>query len=256
MKNVIDIDAISDAVETTTPTGFARLGLGPAAMQAIATLGYENPTVVQERSIPILIQGRDAITQAPTGTGKTAAYGLPIVQMLDEREQKTQALVVVPTRELAIQVAAALDVLGKNRRMVTLPVYGGQAYGGQLRSLRTGVQVVVGTPGRLLDHLDRGTLILDCVRMVVLDEADEMLKMGFVEDIEKLLAALPEAHQTVLFSATMPPRIKNLAKQYLNNPEHITIAGGSAVGPDVKQVYYEVNWTDKPRALARILEFE
>ena len=237
-------------------TGFAGLGLGPAALQAVASLGYESPTVIQERAIPILLAGRDLIAQAPTGTGKTAAYGLPIVDQLTERDRRTQALVVVPTRELAIQVADALGQLGRHRHLVALPVYGGQPYDPQLRALARGVQVVVGTPGRLLDHLARGTLVLDQVRTAILDEADEMLNMGFVEDIEKLLGALPAERQTALFSATIPQRIRRLAEQYLRDARHVSVEAGSAVAPMVRQVYYEVPWTAKPDALARILEWE
>jgi ATP-dependent RNA helicase DeaD len=236
--------------------GFARLGLGPAAMQAVASLGYESPTAVQEGAIPVLLAGRDLIAQAPTGTGKTAAYGLPIVDQLTERDRRTQALVVVPTRELAIQVADALGQLGRHRHLVALPVYGGQPYDPQLRALARGVQVVVGTPGRLLDHLARGTLVLDQVRTVVLDEADEMLNMGFVEDIERLLGALPAERQTALFSATIPHRIRRLAEQYLHDARHVSVEAGSAVAPLVRQVYYDVPWTAKPDALARILEWE
>jgi len=232
------------------------LGLGPAALQAVASLGYESPTVIQERAIPILLAGRDLIAQAPTGTGKTAAYGLPIVDQLTERDRRTQALVVVPTRELAIQVADALGQLGRHRHLVALPVYGGQPYDPQLRALARGVQVVVGTPGRLLDHLARGTLVLDQVRTAILDEADEMLNMGFVEDIEKLLGALPAERQTALFSATIPQRIRRLAEQYLRDARHVSVEAGSAVAPMVRQVYYEVPWTAKPDALARILEWE
>jgi ATP-dependent RNA helicase DeaD len=236
--------------------GFARLGLGPGAMRAVASLGYESPTAVQEQAIPVLLEGRDLIAQAPTGTGKTAAYGLPIVDRLAERERRTQALIVVPTRELAIQVADALAELGRHRSLVALPIYGGQPYDRQLRALAHGVQVVVGTPGRLLDHLARGTLVLDQVRTVILDEADEMLNMGFVEDIEKLLGALPAERQTALFSATIPQRIRRLAEQYLRDARHVSVEAGSAVAPMVRQVYYNVSWTAKPDALARILESE
>jgi ATP-dependent RNA helicase DeaD len=249
-------DGPGAAEQEPVGTGFARLGLGPAAMRAVASQGYEVPTAVQERAIPVLLEGRDLIAQAPTGTGKTAAYGLPIVDRLTERDRRTQALVVVPTRELAIQVADALGLLGRHRHLVALPVYGGQPYDRQLRALARGVQVVVGTPGRLLDHLARGTLVLDQVRTVILDEADEMLNMGFVEDIEKLLGALPAERQTALFSATIPQRIRRLAEQYLRDAGHISVEAGSAVAPMVRQVYYEVPWTAKPDALARILESE
>jgi len=202
--------------------GFASLGLGSATLQAVADLGFDIPTALQELAIPLLLQGRDVVVQAPTGTGKTAAYGPPIVERLNEPDLRTQALVLVPTRELAIQVAEALHGVGKHRQMVTLPVYGGQPYERQFRALARGVQVVVGTPGRLLDHLARKTLALDTVRIVILDEADEMLDRGFVEDIERILAALPPGHQTALFSATIPARVQTLARKYLQNPEHLS----------------------------------
>jgi ATP-dependent RNA helicase DeaD len=251
----------SHMVEDTSSTGdapstFESLGLGPTTLQAIAELGYDAPTAVQERAIPLLLRGEDLITQAPTGTGKTAAYGLPIVERLQEGELRTQALVIVPTRELAIQVAEALHGLGKSRQTITLPIYGGQPYDRQLRALARGVQVVVGTPGRLIDHLERGTLRLDAVRTVVLDEADEMLDMGFVEDIERLLSALPEARQTALFSATMPSHVQKLARQYMRSPQQLSLAAREAVAPRVRQVYYEVPGHAKPEALTRILDFE
>src|SRR5262249_13090110 len=186
---------------------FAALGLGEESLRAIADLGYSAPTPIQEQTIPPLLAGDDIIAQAPTGTGKTAAYGLPLVEQLEPDSLQPQAFIVLPTRELAIQVAEALHSLGRYRGVVTLPIYGGAPYERQLRALARGIQFVVGTPGRLLDHLNRGTLNLSTVRTVVLDEADEMLSMGFIADIETLLAALPERHQTALFSATIPPRI-------------------------------------------------
>jgi ATP-dependent RNA helicase DeaD len=244
-------DSIDDAAQA-----FAALGLGPDALQAVADLGFSTPTPVQAEAIPILLQGRDLIAQAPTGTGKTAAYGLPIVERLDESDLRTQAVVIVPTRELAIQVAEALHAMGARRELVTLPIYGGQPYERQLRALKRGVQVVVGTPGRVLDHLGRGTLDLGSVRTVVLDEADEMLDMGFIEDIESILAALPAERQTALFSATIPPRVARLAEQYQREPEHISVAARQAVAPRVRQVYYEVAAAGKPEALSRILDLE
>ena len=235
---------------------FAALGLGAEALRAIADLGFSEPTPIQEQTIALLLAGRDVIAQAPTGTGKTAAYGLPIVEQLDVSVLEPQALVVVPTRELAIQVSEALLGLGKYRELVALPIYGGAPYERQLRALARGVQVVVGTPGRLLDHLGRGTLRLGAVRTVVLDEADEMLDMGFIEDIEAILAALPEQRQSALFSATIPPRIAALAERYLRTPQHISVAAREAVAPRVRQVYYEVAGHAKPEALARILDLE
>ncbi|MEO7002302.1 MAG: DEAD/DEAH box helicase [Ktedonobacterales bacterium] len=250
--------------ETNTPTqpeqdseqAFAALGLGRQALRAIAALGYGEPTPIQRQTIPQLLEGRDVIAQAPTGTGKTAAYGLPIVEHLQENELKPQALIIVPTRELAIQVAEALHDLGKYRELVTLPIYGGQPYERQFRALARGVQVIVGTPGRLLDHLNRKTLDLSTVRTVILDEADEMLDMGFIEDIEAILTQAPADRQTALFSATIPPRIARLAQQYQRNPERVSVATREAVAPLVRQVYYETPFSAKPDALARILDAE
>jgi ATP-dependent RNA helicase DeaD len=214
------------------------------------------PTSIQEQTIPLLLAGKDIIGQAPTGTGKTAAYGLPLIEHLNEGELRPQGLVVVPTRELAIQVAEALHELGKYREIVTLPIYGGAPYDRQLRALRRGVQIVIGTPGRLLDHLRRDTLNLDGVQTVVLDEADEMLNMGFIEDIEAILACLPSERQTALFSATIPARIVKLAAQYLHEPTQVSVAVREAIAPQVRQVYYEVPEHAKPEGLARILDLE
>jgi ATP-dependent RNA helicase DeaD len=235
---------------------FADLGLSTETLAVIADQGFEVPTPVQERTIPALLAGRDVIAQAPTGTGKTAAYGLPIVERLDESRLVPQALVLVPTRELAMQVAEALHGMGQHRQMVTLPIYGGQPYDRQFRALKRGVQVVVATPGRLLDHLERKTLALQTIGTVVLDEADEMLNMGFIEDIERILSAVPQEHQTSLFSATLPARVLKLAGQYLRNPERVSVAAREAVAPLVRQVYYEVHWRDKSDALARVLDYE
>jgi ATP-dependent RNA helicase DeaD len=232
------------------------LGLGAAALHAITDLGYSTPTSIQAQTIPLLLAGRDIIGQAPTGTGKTAAYGLPLIEQLNEGELYPQGLVVVPTRELAIQVAQALYELGKYREVVTLPIYGGAPYDRQLRALKRGVQIVIGTPGRLLDHLGRATLNLDGVRTVVLDEADEMLNMGFIEDFEAILARLPVERQTALFSATIPARIPKLAAQYLREPTQVSVAAREAIAPRVRQVYYEVPEHAKSDALARLLDLE
>lgn len=256
MATVEQGQPIAVPVEAETMQEFAALGLGPQALHAIADLSYSTPTPIQRQAIPLLLGGRDVIAQAPTGTGKTAAYGLPMIERLDENELLPQALVVVPTRELAIQVSEALHALGKYRDIVTLPIYGGQPYERQLRALARGVQVVVGTPGRLLDHVRRKTLDLSGVRLVVLDEADEMLDMGFIDDIEALLAELPAAHQSALFSATIPPRVARLAQQYQQQPEHISVAAREAVAPQVRQVYYEVPYPAKLEALARILDYQ
>jgi ATP-dependent RNA helicase DeaD len=236
--------------------GFDALGLSAGTLEVIRDLGFEIPTPVQEETIPPLLAGRDVIAQAPTGTGKTAAYGLPIVERLDDTRLEPQALVLVPTRELAIQVAEALHALGRHRQMVSLPIYGGQPYERQFRALKRGVQAVVATPGRLIDHLERRTLSLETIRTVVLDEADEMLDMGFVEDIERILSTLPSSRQTALFSATLPMRVQKLANRYLTKPEHVSVGAREAVAPRVRQVYYEVAWPAKSEALARILDFE
>ena len=249
-------EAPQQMAEPTGREAFAALGLGEPALRAVEELGYGPPTPIQRQAIPVLLAGRDVVAQAPTGTGKTAAFGLPIVERLDEGELTPQALVVLPTRELAIQVAEALHSLGKYRELVSLPIYGGAPYERQFRALKRGVQVVVGTPGRLLDHLQRGTLDLSHIRTVVLDEADEMLNMGFIEDIESILAALPEQRQAALFSATIPARIARLAEQYLHEPAHLRVAEREAVAPLVHQAYYEVPAAAKPEALARILDLE
>lgn len=235
---------------------FEELGLSASIVQAITELGYEEPTSIQARTIARLLEGVDVIAQAQTGTGKTAAFALPIIERLDPSLRTPQALVMTPTRELAMQVAEAFHSYGKHNHISILPVYGGQPIERQLRALDRGVQVVVGTPGRLLDHIGRGTLKLERVRIVVLDEADEMLDMGFVEDIETILAETPAERQTALFSATMPGPIAELARKYMRTPERITVAAEQMTVPQIRQVYYEVGARDKFEVLARILDFE
>jgi ATP-dependent RNA helicase DeaD len=235
---------------------FEELGLSPSIVQAITELGYEEPTSIQARTIARLLEGVDVIAQAQTGTGKTAAFALPIIERLDPTLRTPQALVMTPTRELAMQVAEAFHSYGKHNHISILPVYGGQPIERQLRALDRGVQVVVGTPGRILDHIGRGTLNLERVRIVVLDEADEMLDMGFVEDIEAILAETPPERQTALFSATMPAPIAELARKYMRSPERITVAAEQMTVPQIRQVYYEVGARDKFEVLARILDFE
>jgi ATP-dependent RNA helicase DeaD len=256
----IETTETTDTAETAQvndPTAaFEALGLGPDALRAIRDLGFGEPTPIQQQTIGELLAGRDVVGQAPTGTGKTAAFGLPIVERLDVNQLAPQALIIVPTRELCIQVSEAMHNLGKFRELVSLPIYGGQPYERQFRALARGVQVVVGTPGRLLDHLNRKTLDLSTVKMVVLDEADEMLDMGFLEDIENILGALPEQHQSALFSATIPPRIARLSEQYLHNPIRVSVAAREAVAPRVRQVYYEVPYPAKSEVLSRILDLE
>ncbi|HNP85219.1 MAG: DEAD/DEAH box helicase [Chloroflexi bacterium SZAS-1] len=243
---------------TATPTtSFTSLGLSEPTLRAIGELGYEEPTPIQARTITKLMAGGDVIAQAQTGTGKTAAFALPIIEQLDPELRAPQALVMTPTRELAVQVAEAFHSYGKfHQNVAILPVYGGQPIDRQLRALRGGVNVVVGTPGRLLDHIQRGTLKLDQVRTVVLDEADEMLDMGFIEDIEAILKETPAERQTALFSATMPGPIAALAKNYMRDPERITIQTEHLTVPQIRQIYYEVGGRDKFEVLARVLDFE
>jgi ATP-dependent RNA helicase DeaD len=235
---------------------FEELGLSPPTLQAISELGYEEPTSIQAGTIRRMLEGIDVIAQAQTGTGKTAAFALPIIERLDPVLRTPQALVMTPTRELAVQVAEAFHSYGKYHHVTILPVYGGQPIDRQLRALDRGVQVVVGTPGRLLDHIGRGTLKLERVRTVVLDEADEMLDMGFIEDIEAILAETPPERQTALFSATIPGPIAELARKYMRKPERITIAAEHMTVPQVRQVYYEIGARDKFEVLGRILDFE
>jgi ATP-dependent RNA helicase DeaD len=235
---------------------FEELGLSEPTLKAITELGYEEPTSIQARTISRMLEGADLIAQAQTGTGKTAAFALPIIEKLEANVRTPQALILTPTRELAMQVAEAFHSYGKYHRVMVLPVYGGQPIDRQLRALDRGVQVVVGTPGRLLDHIRRGTLKLGQVRAVVLDEADEMLDMGFIEDIEAILSETPSERQTALFSATIPAPIAELARKYMREPERISIAAEQMTVPQIRQVYYEVGARDKFEMLGRILDFE
>ncbi|HUP70089.1 MAG TPA: DEAD/DEAH box helicase [Acidimicrobiales bacterium] len=242
-------------------TTFADLGLGPELLQALTALGYEEPTPIQREAIPPLIEGRDLLGQAATGTGKTAAFALPVLQRMrkGERGPEPMALVLVPTRELAVQVSEAVHRYGRHLSARVLPIYGGQPIVRQLRSLERGVDVVVATPGRALDHISRKTLRLEGLEMIVLDEADEMLDMGFAEDIEAILEEAPSSRQTVLFSATMPGRIDAIARRHLNDPIRIelgraTVPAGEA--PLVRQSAYIVPRAHKPAALGRVLDVE
>ncbi len=235
---------------------FEELGLSETTLKAITELGYEEPTPIQERTISLMRDGADVIAQAQTGTGKTAAFALPIIENLDASERSPQALVLTPTRELAVQVAEAFGSYSKYHKISVLPVYGGQPIERQLRALSRGVQVVVGTPGRLLDHIRRGTLKLGGVRTVILDEADEMLDMGFIEDIETILKETPAERQTALFSATIPRPVAELAKRYMRSPQRITVESEQMTVPQTRQMYYEVGGRDKFEVLARILDFE
>ncbi|XXT53741.1 DEAD/DEAH box helicase [Sorangium sp. So ce542] len=247
---------------TTSSASFASLGIGPALLGELAELGYEEPTPIQREAIPHLLGGRDLLGQAATGTGKTAAFALPLLQRLEIGSAppgRPAALVLVPTRELAMQVAEAMHRYGRRLGVQVLSVYGGQPFGQQLRALRRGVHVVVATPGRALDHIGRGTLALDGIRTVVLDEADEMLDMGFAEALEEILAATPGERQTVLFSATLPARIAAIAGRHLREPVRVKIAVEKAAPgelPRVRQTAYIVPRAHKPAALTRVLDME
>jgi ATP-dependent RNA helicase DeaD len=236
---------------------FASLGLSAPLLDTLAQLGYEAPTPIQARTIPALLAGRDLIGQAQTGTGKTAAFALPILQQLDLRSKATQALVLAPTRELAVQVSEAMHTYAKKLDGVTvLPVYGGAPIFGQMKHLQRGAHVVVGTPGRLIDHLDRGTLDLAKVRMVVLDEADEMLKMGFIDEVERMLSLVPKSRQVALFSATMPEPIARIAQRHLINPERVEIEHHGIAAPDIEQRFLNVAEGQKLEVLTQMLELE
>lgn len=243
--------------DTPAPLLFADLGLSPAVMKAVADVGYESPSPIQAATIPALLTGRDLLGQAQTGTGKTAAFALPILSRLDFAQRKPQALVLAPTRELAIQVAEAFHrYAAAIPGFQVLPVYGGQPYVQQLSALKRGVHVVVGTPGRVIDHLDRGTLDLSELKTLVLDEADEMLRMGFIDDVEAVLKKLPDSRQVALFSATMPPAIKRIAQTYLNDPAEVIIASKTTTSANIRQRYWAVSGLHKLDALTRILEVE
>jgi ATP-dependent RNA helicase DeaD len=236
---------------------FADLGLPAALLRALADVGYESPSPIQAATIPVLLSGADILGQAQTGTGKTAAFALPILANLDLGQKEPQALVLVPTRELAIQVAEAFQKYAAHLRgFHVMPIYGGQSYIPQLHALKRGTHVIVGTPGRVMDHLDRGTLSLKGVRFVVLDEADEMLQMGFVDAIESILSQAPKERQVALFCATMAPQIKRIAQRHLRAPHEITIKSKTTTATDIRQRYWVVSGMHKLDALTRILEVE
>lgn len=241
--------------ESTNPT-FSDLGLEQTLVAELDSLGYEEPTPIQIAAVPALLEGRDVIGSAATGTGKTAAFALPMIQQLDPGNRGVQALVLAPTRELAVQVAEAVHRYGRGRRTSVLPVYGGQSIERQLGALKRGVQVVVGTPGRVLDHIRRRSLDLSGVRYAVLDEADEMLDMGFIEDIEAILAETPADRQTALFSATFPPRIRDLSERHLREPVRVAVRPEPMETPRVRQVAYVVPRPHKLEALVRVLDLE
>jgi len=237
-------------------TAFTQLGLRPQLAQTVAELGYVAPTPIQSAVIPIMLTGQDVIGQAQTGTGKTAAFSLPILQNLDPTRARVQAIVVTPTRELARQVAQAMHRYGAAQQVRVLPIYGGQPYARQLRRLSQGVDIVVGTPGRLLDLIHQQALDLSRITTLVLDEADEMLSMGFIEDIEAIFEVTPATRQTALFSATLPKPIRQLAERYMNRPQSFGMARSHLAVEAIEQRHYLVNQRDKLAALTRLFEIE
>ncbi|MDE2598652.1 MAG: DEAD/DEAH box helicase [Rhodocyclaceae bacterium] len=245
------------APSVSNPITFADLGLADALLRALSDIGYETPSPIQAKCIPLLLEGHDILGEAQTGTGKTAAFALPLLSLIDPSKRTPQALVLTPTRELAIQVAEALQSYAKYLPdFHVLPVYGGQSMVVQLRQLSRGAQVIVGTPGRVMDHLERKSMDLKDLKVMVLDEADEMLRMGFVDDVEWILGHTPESRQTALFSATMPEPIRRIAHQYMREPQGVKIKAATSTVSTIKQTYWQVRGADKPEALTRILEAE
>ena len=243
--------------DSETVTSFGELPLAPAVIKAVQDVGYETPSPIQARSIPHILEGRDLLGLAQTGTGKTAAFALPLLSGVELKQRDPQILVLAPTRELAIQVAEAFQRYARHMPgFHVLPVYGGQDMRGQLRGLQRGAHVVVGTPGRIMDHIRRGSLKLDGIKSVVLDEADEMLRMGFVDDIEWIMERTPESRQVALFSATMPPAIRKIADKYLNDPAYVEIKAKTATVDTITQKVWMVSGVHKLDALTRILEVE
>jgi Helicase conserved C-terminal domain./DEAD/DEAH box helicase. len=235
---------------------FEDLHLSDSVLKSLKRIGFEETTPIQEQTIPLSMSGRDIIGQAQTGTGKTAAYGIPLVEKVDVKSKEIQCLVLAPTRELAIQVSEELYKIGYDKKVHVLAVFGGQDIGRQIRALKKKPSIIVGTPGRLLDHIRRGTISLSDIHTVVLDEADEMLNMGFIEDIEAILEMVPKERQTLLFSATMPERIRQVAKKFMNNPQTVQIPTKEMTVPQIEQYYVKVDEKDKFEALTRLLDFQ
>jgi ATP-dependent RNA helicase DeaD len=234
---------------------FDNLALSKELLKSVKEIGFEEMTPIQAQAIPLILQGKDIIGQAQTGTGKTLAFGLPVLESISSRLRKPQALILCPTRELAIQVAEELQsVLMHKREITILPVYGGQPIDRQIRTLKTGAHVIIGTPGRTIDHIQRGTLNLDAVKIVVLDEADEMLNMGFIDDVELILKHVPKERQTLLFSATMPKPILDLTRTYQKNPEFVKVVHKQLTVPNVEQSYFEVREGAKLDVLCRVVD--
>ncbi|MDI9915749.1 DEAD/DEAH box helicase [Rhodococcus sp. IEGM 1379] len=248
---------MSDIERDPEPPTFADLDIDDRVLKALSDVGYESPSPIQAATIPPLLEGKDVVGLAQTGTGKTAAFAIPVLSRIDTSVKQTQALVLAPTRELALQVAEAFGKYSAHiPGLNVLPIYGGQSYGVQLSGLRRGAHVVVGTPGRVIDHLEKGTLDLTNLAYLVLDEADEMLKMGFQEDVERILRDTPSQKQVALFSATMPGSIRRISKQYLNNPVEITVKSKTSTASNINQRYIQVAHQRKLDALTRVLEVE
>jgi len=252
-----EIDGANPNTKPKEESGFGRFGFGPELLQALSDIGYQEPSPIQKAAIPELLLGRDLVGQAQTGTGKTAAFALPMLAALDPEQRKPQVLVLAPTRELALQVADAFSSYAAHLNHVrVLAIYGGADFREQIHQLKRGVQIVVGTPGRVMDHMRQGTLDLSCLRALVLDEADEMLRMGFIDDVEWVLTQLPEQRQVVLFSATMPSEIRRISQKYLNAPAEVTIKQKAADASRIRQRHLIVHAPHKLAALERVLEAE
>ncbi|SDE07250.1 DEAD/DEAH box helicase [Sporomusa acidovorans] len=235
---------------------FRELGISDVTIRALSDMGFEEPTPIQEQAIPLLLSGKDLIGQAQTGTGKTAAFGIPLLENIQRNTGTIFGIVLTPTRELAIQVAEELNKLGQFSQVRTLPIYGGQDIYRQIKALQRKPQIIVATPGRLMDHMERHTVKLTDIKMVVLDEADEMLNMGFIEDIEKILRATPETRQTLLFSATMPRQIQNLAQRFLKDPALVSIKSKEVTVPLIEQYYMELQDRQKFDVFCRLLDIQ
>src|SRR6476469_8295693 len=250
-------DPDASRADRTADLTFDDLQIHPSVLRAVSDVGYESPSAIQAATIPPMMAGSDVVGLAQTGTGKTAAFAIPILSKIDPAKKATQALVLAPTRELALQVAEAFSRYGAHLPQINvLPIYGGSSYGPQLAGLRRGAQVVVGTPGRVIDHLEKGTLDLTHLDYLVLDEADEMLQMGYAEDVERILADTPEYKQVALFSATMPPAIRKITKKYLHDAVEVSVKSKTATAENITQRYIQVSGPRKMDALTRLLEVE
>jgi ATP-dependent RNA helicase DeaD len=255
-KLFLKIYTIQRKKELGILTLFSELGLQKSTLKSIERMGFEEATPIQAQTIPVALQGKDLIGQAQTGTGKTAAFGIPLLEKIDIKAEHVQGIVIAPTRELAIQVSEELYKLGYGKKVSVLAVYGGQDIDRQIRALKKKPHIIVGTPGRLLDHIKRKTLRLGDVQTVVLDEADEMLNMGFIEDIESILSTVPEDHQTLLFSATMPDPIRKIAEKFMNDPHLVKVKAKEMTVDRIQQYYLEVKEGEKFDALTRLLDIQ